>query len=166
MELYDSENMDLRSQVTNKIPIFEVNNIDPSVPIKLYLYAENAKGTSDPAVIDDSAQNHPKHNVEGIAELKFILLYMFFVSGVTDFKAVKDSSTSEMVPTTSISLFVITSSLGGIFIVSILTLCVIFTYKRKVKLWHLFLSKLIFNVIYFILLIFQSVSSLKNPFIK
>lgn len=65
MELYNSENMELRSQVTNKIPIFEVNNIDPSVPIKLYLYAENAKGTSDPAIIDDSAQNQPKHNVEG-----------------------------------------------------------------------------------------------------
>ena len=43
LELYNSENMVLKSQVTNKVPIFEVSNIDPGVPIKLYLYAENAK---------------------------------------------------------------------------------------------------------------------------
>lgn len=51
--------------MTNKVPIFEVSNIDPGDPIKLYLYAENAKGTSDPAIIDDSSQNHQKHYVEG-----------------------------------------------------------------------------------------------------
>ena len=52
-------------QVTNKVPIFEVSSLDPGVPIKLYLYAENAKGTSDPAIIDDSTQNQQKHYVEG-----------------------------------------------------------------------------------------------------
>ena len=57
--------MKLLSQMTNKVPIFEVSNIDPGDPIKLYLYAENAKGTSDPAIIDDSSQNHQKHYVEG-----------------------------------------------------------------------------------------------------
>ena len=57
--------MELKSQVTNKVPIFEVSNIDPGVSIKLYLYAENAKGTSDPAIIDDSVPNQQKHFVEG-----------------------------------------------------------------------------------------------------
>ena len=51
--------------MTNKVPIFEVSSLDPGVPIKLYLYAENAKGTSDPAIIDDSTQNQQKHYVEG-----------------------------------------------------------------------------------------------------
>ena len=80
--------MELKSQVTNKVPIFEVldkyneqrnaqirdwgihvsiqvSHIDPGTPIKLYLYAENAKGTSDPASIDDASLNQQKHYVEG-----------------------------------------------------------------------------------------------------
>ena len=57
--------MKLLSQMTNKVPIFEVSNIDPGDSIKLYLYAENAKGTSEPAIIDDSSQNPQKHYVEG-----------------------------------------------------------------------------------------------------
>ena len=94
--------MELKSQVTNKVPIFEVSSniicsisdltfevtddlenlflgeeclriydvmqvshIDPGVPIKLQLYAENAKGTSEPAVIDDALSSQHKHYVEG-----------------------------------------------------------------------------------------------------
>ena len=43
----------------------QVSHIDPGTPIKLYLYAENAKGTSDPAIIDDASLNQQKHYVEG-----------------------------------------------------------------------------------------------------
>ena len=68
MELYDAEKMELKYQVTNKVPVFEVSSLDPGVPIKLYLYAENAKGTSDPAIIDDSAQNQQRLGVEGRKE--------------------------------------------------------------------------------------------------
>jgi len=116
MELYYKEKMELKFHVTNKVPIFEVSNIEPGVPIKLYLYAENAKGTSDPAIIDDSSQNPHQHNVEGI----------------TDYKAVikKDSSTSES-PPTSYSLILVTSSMAGLFILSVITLCIVFTYRRK-----------------------------------
>ena len=75
--------MVLKSQVTNKVPIFEVSNIDPGVPIKLYLYAENAKGTSDPAIIDDSSQNQQKHYVEGICvfcqELIHTFIFVFVI---------------------------------------------------------------------------------------
>ena len=42
-----------------------MSHIDPGTPIKLYLYAENAKGTSDPAIIDDASLNQQKHYVEG-----------------------------------------------------------------------------------------------------
>jgi hypothetical protein len=67
LELYDAEKMELKSQVTNKVPVFEVSHIDPGTPIKLYLYAENAKGSSEPAIIDDATLNHQKHYVEGEA---------------------------------------------------------------------------------------------------
>ena len=45
--------------------MIQVSHIDPGSPIKLYLYAENAKGTSDPAIIDDASLNQQKHYVEG-----------------------------------------------------------------------------------------------------
>ena len=157
--------MELKYQVTNKVPVFEVSSLDPGVPIKLYLYAENAKGTSDPAIIDDSAQNQQRLGVEGKKphaqheEVEDITLYLppaaeflcysirncisfnrieehllcwIFFSGVTDFKAVVDSSTSDA-PPTSYSLLLITSSVGGIFVVTVLTLCIVFTYRRKVR---------------------------------
>ena len=60
------------------------------------------------------------------------LLCWIFFSGVTDFKAVVDSSTSDA-PPTSYSLLLITSSVGGIFVVTVLTLCIVFTYRRKVR---------------------------------
>ena len=65
LELYVAEKMELKTQVTNKVLIFEVTHIDPGTAIKLYLYAENAKGTSDPAIIDDAISNQQKHYVEG-----------------------------------------------------------------------------------------------------
>ena len=75
LELYDAGKMKLLSQMTNKVPIFEVSNIDPGDSIKLYLYAENEKGTSEPAIIDDSSQNPQKHYVEGErGEMYFIIL--------------------------------------------------------------------------------------------
>ena len=80
LELYDAGKMKLLSQMTNKVPIFEVSNIDPGDSIKLYLYAENAKGTSEPAIIDDSSQNPQKHYVEGEAG-KYILS-SFVVLGI------------------------------------------------------------------------------------
>ena len=43
----------------------QVSHIDPASPIKLHLYAENAKGTSEPAVIDDALSSQHKHYVEG-----------------------------------------------------------------------------------------------------
>ena len=52
--------------------------------------------------------------------------------GVTDFKAVKDSSTSDS-PAPSLNLLIITSSAAGFFVFCIVTLCIIFTYRRKVS---------------------------------
>ena len=43
----------------------QVSHIDPGSPIKLHLYAENAKGTSEPAIIDDALSSQHKHYVEG-----------------------------------------------------------------------------------------------------
>ncbi len=68
------------------------------------------------------------------------LLCWIFFSGVTDFKAVVDSSTSDA-PPTSYSLLLITSSVGGIFVVTVLTLCIVFTYRRKVRHWDIITNK-------------------------
>ena len=56
----------------------------------------------------------------------------FCFPGVTDFKAVKDSSTSEA-PAASLSLVVVAGSVGGVVLVSVTTLCIVLTYRRKVK---------------------------------
>ena len=63
----------------------------------------------------------------------WLVMYLsLFLPGVTDFKAVKDSSTSDLSPPPSINLLVITASAGGFFVFCILALCIIFTYRRKV----------------------------------
>ena len=57
----------------------QVSHIDPGTPIKLYLYAENAKGTSDPAIIDDASLNQQKHYVEGKDDVKYEIVRIFEV---------------------------------------------------------------------------------------
>ena len=59
----------------------QVSHIDPGTPIKLYLYAENAKGTSDPAIIDDASLNQQKHYVEGKDDVKYEIVRIFEVEG-------------------------------------------------------------------------------------
>ena len=51
--------------------------------------------------------------------------------GVTDFKAVKDSSRSEA-PAAGLSLVVVAASVGAVCLLSVTTLCIVFTYRRKV----------------------------------
>ena len=51
----------------------------------------------------------------------WLVMYLsLFLPGVTDFKAVKDSSTSDLSPPPSINLLVITASAGGFFVFCIL----------------------------------------------
>ena len=57
--------MQLQSQVTNKVPVFEVSHLQPGSTLKLYLYAENAKGVSEPVVLEEAVPNQQKHIVEG-----------------------------------------------------------------------------------------------------
>ena len=56
---------------------------------------------------------------------------LLLFSGVTDFKAVKDSSTSDA-PSNSSSLPLIISSVCGLFIICASTLCIVITCRRKV----------------------------------
>ena len=51
--------------------------------------------------------------------------------GVTDFKAVKDSSRSEA-PAAGLSLVVVAASVGAVCLLSVTTLCIVFTHRRKV----------------------------------
>ena len=56
--------------------ILQVSHIDPGSPIKLHLYAENAKGTSEPAIIDDALSSQHKHYVEGDDDVGDVVLIM------------------------------------------------------------------------------------------
>ena len=54
LEVYDRDNK-LKTKVTNQMPIFEIANFDTSgLPVKMYVYAQNAKGSSEPFVLEET----------------------------------------------------------------------------------------------------------------
>ena len=55
LEVYDRDNK-LKTKVTNQLPIFEIANFDSSgLPVKMYVYAQNAKGSSEPFVLEETS---------------------------------------------------------------------------------------------------------------
>lgn len=114
LEMYEAKTMQKTAQVTNKVPIFEVHHLQPGVGLKLYLYAENAKGTSEPAKLDINVANQEKH----------------FVEGVTDSKAVKGGGTKEGGGSRA-ALVVIISGAGAGFVFFTVIVCVLVTCRRK-----------------------------------
>ena len=54
LEVYDGDNK-LKTKVTNQMPIFEVANFETSgLPVKIYVYAQNAKGSSEPFILEET----------------------------------------------------------------------------------------------------------------
>ena len=54
LEVYDRDNK-LKTKVTNQMPIFEIANFDTSgLPVKMYVYAQNSKGSSEPFVLEET----------------------------------------------------------------------------------------------------------------
>ena len=54
LEVYDRDNK-LKTKVTNQMPIFEIANFDTSgLPVKMFVYAQNAKGSSEPFVLEET----------------------------------------------------------------------------------------------------------------
>lgn len=66
LEVYAGD--ELKTKVTNQRPHFEVTNVDPdSGDVKLYVFAENSKGTSEPFILEENFRHlkQTKHAVEG-----------------------------------------------------------------------------------------------------
>lgn len=76
LEAFDGDGM-LRTKVTNQSPSFEIAPIDTGGHhIKMYIYAQNSKGSSEPFVLEESSKQssasvsaasgkQQKHAVEG-----------------------------------------------------------------------------------------------------
>ena len=62
------ENEQLKTQMTNQRPFFEVARVDFNQPVKLFVFAQNAKGSSEPFIIEETG-NAKKHAVEGRSNL-------------------------------------------------------------------------------------------------
>lgn len=64
LEVYDGE--DLKSKVTNQQPEFEISHLDSDGMLKIYVFAQNAKGSSEPYILEEEILKHiKKHSVEG-----------------------------------------------------------------------------------------------------
>ena len=59
------ENEQLKTQMTNERPFFEVSQVDFNQPVKLFVFAQNAKGSSEPFIIEETFGNAVKHAVKG-----------------------------------------------------------------------------------------------------
>ena len=87
LEVYDRDNK-LKTKVTNQLPIFEIANFDSSgLPVKMYVYAQNAKGSSEPFVLEEtsirvleksisnSAATGKRHKHAGVEGMLLTIIY-------------------------------------------------------------------------------------------
>jgi hypothetical protein len=63
LEVYENEQ--LKTKVTNQQPFFEISQVDSGQPVKLFVFAQNAKGSSEPFIIEETFGKTSKHAVEG-----------------------------------------------------------------------------------------------------
>ena len=67
MQVYAGD--ELKTKVTNLRPHFEVTNVntESADDVKLFVFAENAMGTSEPFILEENFRHlkHSKHAVEG-----------------------------------------------------------------------------------------------------
>ncbi|XP_023348793.1 uncharacterized protein LOC111717526 [Eurytemora carolleeae] len=63
LQVFETENMELRFQATNKVPVFEVSHLDLGSDLKIYLYAENVKGMSEAVVLEEAMPGSGSHVV-------------------------------------------------------------------------------------------------------
>ncbi|CAB4064559.1 unnamed protein product, partial [Lepeophtheirus salmonis] len=106
--------MILKTQVTNQFPQFELTNIDSGIPVKLFVYAQNSKGSSEPFIIQETFVKQRKHAVEG----------------VTDSKAVTGKDSKKDTSTTSGLVIITTGILTGALL-TILVVSLIFSCRKR-----------------------------------
>lgn len=114
LEVYENEQ--LKTKVTNQQPYFEIAHVDSGQPVKLYVFAQNAKGSSEPFIIEETFGKARKHAVEGVTDSK----------AVTGSKSMLDLSAAS---TSSIVVIVTGVATGIVF--TVLLVCLFVTCRRK-----------------------------------
>ena len=68
MQVYAGD--ELKTKVTNLRPHFEVTNVNPESggidDVKLFVFAENAMGTSEPFILEENNFRHLKHSKHAV----------------------------------------------------------------------------------------------------
>lgn len=90
LEIYAHDQ--LKSKVTNSRPDFEVSHLDMSfepnsaAQVKLYIFSQNAKGTSEPFIMEkeliQNKRGNKKHFVEGCSRhniLDHVYIIIYFI---------------------------------------------------------------------------------------
>ena len=63
LEVYENEQ--LKTKMTNQQPFFEISQVDYGQPVKLFVFAQNAKGSSEPFIIEETFGKARQQAVEG-----------------------------------------------------------------------------------------------------
>ena len=63
LEVYENEQ--LKTKMTNQEPFFDISQVDYGQPVKLFVFAQNAKGTSEPFIIEETFGKARQQAVEG-----------------------------------------------------------------------------------------------------
>lgn len=119
LEVYEAD--ELKTKVTNQQPNFEINNFNPSAHTKMFVFAQNAKGSSEAYILEEdtiinmSSSKHTKHMPEG----------------VTDSKAVTGSKSTLDLSGASSSLVVIVTGVACGVIFTVLVVCLLVTCRQR-----------------------------------
>lgn len=63
LEVYENEQ--LKTKMTNQKPFFEISQVDINQAVKLFVFAQNAKGSSEPFIIEETFGKARQQAVEG-----------------------------------------------------------------------------------------------------
>ena len=63
LEVYENEQ--LKTKMTNQKPFFEISQVDYGQPVKLFVFAQNVKGSSEPFIIEETFGKARQQAVEG-----------------------------------------------------------------------------------------------------
>ena len=69
LEVYENEQ--LKTKMTNQQPFFEISQVDYGQPVKLFVFAQNAKGSSEPFIIEETFGKARQQAVEGKKDVTF-----------------------------------------------------------------------------------------------
>ena len=89
LEVYENEQ--LKTKMRNQKPFFEISQVDYGQPVKLFVFAQNAKGSSEPFIIEETFGKARQQAVEGEKNSSLspyikreLFCYFFFVDNDTN----------------------------------------------------------------------------------